>query len=91
MATETVIVVVEDDANIADLVELYLRRDGFRVYQASDGETALKTVPAWRMRPFQLSPSSTTSASMACGMSEVSVGGNRSAIALATRGRLSTR
>ena len=44
MTTETVIVVVEDDANIADLVELYLRRDGFRVYQAADGETALRTI-----------------------------------------------
>jgi DNA-binding response OmpR family regulator len=44
MSTETVIVVVEDDPNIADLVELYLRRDGFRVYQAADGETALKTI-----------------------------------------------
>ena len=44
MATEQVIVVVEDDANIADLVELYLRRDGFRVYQAPDGETALRTI-----------------------------------------------
>ena len=44
MATEQVIVVVEDDANIADLVELYLRRDGFRVYQATDGETALRTI-----------------------------------------------
>ena len=44
MATETVIVVVEDDTNIADLIELYLRRDGFRVFQAPDGETALKTI-----------------------------------------------
>jgi DNA-binding response OmpR family regulator len=44
MATETVIVVVEDDANIADLVELYLRRDGVRVYQAPDGETAMRTI-----------------------------------------------
>jgi len=44
MGTETVIVVVEDDPNIADLVELYLRRDGYRVHQAADGETALKTI-----------------------------------------------
>lgn len=44
MGTETVIVVVEDDPNIADLVELYLRRDGYRVHQAPDGETALKTI-----------------------------------------------
>lgn len=44
MANEIVIVVVEDDPSIADLVDLYLRRDGFRVYQAADGETALKTI-----------------------------------------------
>jgi DNA-binding response OmpR family regulator len=35
------IVVVEDDPNIADLVELYLRRDGFRVIQAASGEAGL--------------------------------------------------
>jgi DNA-binding response OmpR family regulator len=39
-----VVVVVEDDPNIADLVDLYLRRDGFRVYQAADGETALRVI-----------------------------------------------
>jgi DNA-binding response OmpR family regulator len=35
------IVVVEDDPHIADLVELYLRRDGFRVIQAASGEAGL--------------------------------------------------
>jgi DNA-binding response OmpR family regulator len=44
MSAEPVIVIVEDDPNIADLVELYLRRDGFRVYQAADGEAALRVV-----------------------------------------------
>ena len=44
MAPEQVVVVVEDDPSIADLVDTYLRRDGFRVYQAADGETALKTI-----------------------------------------------
>ena len=38
------IVVVEDDCHIADLVELYLRRDGFRVIQAATGETGLAAV-----------------------------------------------
>ncbi len=47
MATTTgvgTIVVVEDDPHIADLVELYLRQEGFRVVQAGDGERALAAV-----------------------------------------------
>ncbi|MDW3218459.1 MAG: response regulator transcription factor [Acidimicrobiales bacterium] len=44
MSEETVVVIVEDDPNIADLVELYLRRDGFRPYQASTGERALEVI-----------------------------------------------
>ena len=44
MSEETVIVIVEDDPNIADLVELYLRRDGFRPYQAETGERALEVI-----------------------------------------------
>ena len=43
------IVVVEDDPNIADLVDLYLRREGFRVLQAGDGEGGLEVVE--RERP----------------------------------------
>jgi DNA-binding response OmpR family regulator len=38
------VVVVEDDANIADLVDLYLRRAGFRVLIASDGDAGLALV-----------------------------------------------
>src|SRR5687767_12042127 len=38
------IVVVEDDPNIADLVDLYLRRDGFRVLQAASGERGLELI-----------------------------------------------
>jgi DNA-binding response OmpR family regulator len=38
------IVVVEDDSNIADLVDMYLRREGFRVIQAGDGEAGLAAV-----------------------------------------------
>ncbi|HEX9529939.1 MAG TPA: response regulator, partial [Acidimicrobiales bacterium] len=38
------IVVVEDDPNIADLVDMYLRREGFRVLQASDGRAGLALV-----------------------------------------------
>jgi DNA-binding response OmpR family regulator len=43
-APERVVVVVEDDANIADLVDLYLRQAGYRVYQAADGEAGLRLV-----------------------------------------------
>ena len=44
MSDDTVIAIVEDDPNIADLVELYLRRDGFRPYQAASGERALEVI-----------------------------------------------
>ncbi len=36
------VVVVEDDPHIADLVDLYLRREGFRVLLADDGEKGLE-------------------------------------------------
>ena len=35
------VVVVEDDPHIADLVDLYLRRDGYRVLLAADAEKGL--------------------------------------------------
>jgi DNA-binding response OmpR family regulator len=38
------IVVIEDDHNISDLVALYLRREGYRVLQADDGEQGLAYV-----------------------------------------------
>ena len=38
------VVVVEDDPHIADLVDLYLRREGFRVLLAGDGEKGLEVV-----------------------------------------------
>ncbi len=37
-------VVVEDDEHIAELVDLYLRREGFRVLRAADGERGLELV-----------------------------------------------
>jgi DNA-binding response OmpR family regulator len=42
--TEATVVVVEDDQNIADLVEMYLRQEGFRVVQAGTGERAMQAV-----------------------------------------------
>lgn len=44
------IVVVEDDRHIADLVELYLRQEGFRVVQASDGMQGLEAVRSQQPR-----------------------------------------
>ena len=37
-------VLVEDDPNIADLVDMYLRREGYRVLQAADGATGIELV-----------------------------------------------
>ncbi len=36
--------VVEDDNNIADLLDLYLRREGFRVLQANTGQAGLDAI-----------------------------------------------
>jgi DNA-binding response OmpR family regulator len=41
---EQTLVVIEDDHHIADLVAMYLRRDGFRVLLAADGESGLELV-----------------------------------------------
>ena len=44
MRRKSIIVLIEDDPNIADLVDLYLRNDGYRVYQSSTGEGGLDIV-----------------------------------------------
>jgi len=44
------ILVVDDEANIADLVELYLRKEGFRVLKAGTGEDGLAAVKRERPR-----------------------------------------
>ena len=44
------ILVVDDEPNIADLVELYLRRDGYRVVKASTGEEVAAAVATHRPR-----------------------------------------
>lgn len=38
------ILVVDDDKEIADLVEIYLVNDGYQVLKASDGEQCLETL-----------------------------------------------
>jgi two-component system OmpR family response regulator len=43
-------VVVDDEANIADLVDLYLAREGFRVLKAATGEAGLQAVRDHRPR-----------------------------------------
>jgi DNA-binding response OmpR family regulator len=48
--SEATIVVVEDDQHIADLVELYLRQEGFRVVQAATGARGLEAVRDQRPR-----------------------------------------
>jgi DNA-binding response OmpR family regulator len=44
VADERTVVVIEDDAHIADLLDLYLREAGFRVLQAGTGERGLALV-----------------------------------------------
>jgi two-component system, OmpR family, response regulator len=44
------IVVVDDEPNIADLVDLYLAREGFRVLKADSGESGLRAVKDHRPR-----------------------------------------
>src|SRR5579862_7301234 len=44
------ILVVDDEPNIADLVDLYLSRDGFRVVKAGTGEDGLRAVAEHRPR-----------------------------------------
>ncbi len=46
--TETTIVVVEDDQHIADLVEMYLRQEGFRVVQSPTGQRGIDAVRGQR-------------------------------------------
>jgi DNA-binding response OmpR family regulator len=48
--SEATVVVVEDDQNIADLVELYLRQEGYRVVQAGTGERGIQAVSDQRPR-----------------------------------------
>lgn len=44
------ILVVDDEPNIADLVDLYLAREGFRVLKAADGEAGLQAMRDHRPR-----------------------------------------
>jgi two-component system, OmpR family, response regulator AdeR len=46
LAAQPLILVVEDEPNLAQVLEAYLRRDGFRTERASDGESALRLFQA---------------------------------------------
>ena len=48
VAEERALVVVEDDAHIADLLDVYLREAGFRVLQAPTGERGLELIDTHR-------------------------------------------
>jgi DNA-binding response OmpR family regulator len=48
VADERTVVVIEDDAHIADLLDLYLREAGFRVLQAATGERGLALIDQHR-------------------------------------------
>jgi DNA-binding response OmpR family regulator len=44
------VLVVDDEPNIADLIELYLAREGYRVVKAGSGEAGLRAVAEHRPR-----------------------------------------
>ena len=50
MPNEITIVVIEDDPNIADLLDMYLRKEGWRVLSCPDGERGLELVRDHRPR-----------------------------------------
>jgi two-component system, OmpR family, response regulator len=50
MVEKGTIVVVDDEANIADLVELYLAREGFRVLKAHTGDAGIQAMKDHRPR-----------------------------------------
>ena len=39
---ETKVLIVDDDSNICDLIELYLQKEGYKVYKAYNGAEAIK-------------------------------------------------
>jgi DNA-binding response OmpR family regulator len=39
---ETKVLVVDDDSNICDLIEIYLQKEGYKVYKAYNGKEAIK-------------------------------------------------
>src|SRR5512132_1685464 len=49
-ASKGTVLIVEDEESIADLVRLYLEREGFRVEWRSDGRSGLEAVAAARPR-----------------------------------------
>ena len=50
MATETTILVVDDEKEIADLVEIYLVSDGYQVVKANDAEEGLRLLNEYEVQ-----------------------------------------
>jgi DNA-binding response OmpR family regulator len=50
LGSENAVLVVEDDPSIADLLDLYLRRHGFRALQAPSAERAIEILDQTRVR-----------------------------------------
>jgi DNA-binding response OmpR family regulator len=48
LSREKTVLIVEDDSNTADLVALYLQREGFRALIASDGEQGISMAERYR-------------------------------------------
>ncbi|MDP7125924.1 MAG: response regulator, partial [Acidimicrobiales bacterium] len=48
MADKALVLVVEDDQNIADLVDLYLRKNGFQTIRATNGADGVAALSARR-------------------------------------------
>ena len=48
MASKKKILIVDDDANIAELISLYLAKECFDTQTAGDGESALKAVRSYQ-------------------------------------------
>ena len=48
MATKQKILIVDDDANIAELIALYLTKECFQTLIVEDGEEALKQFPIYQ-------------------------------------------
>ena len=45
------ILVCDDDREIVDAIEIYLKQDGYRIFKAYDGEQAMDIMKKWPCSP----------------------------------------